>query len=238
MSVKELKTFMVGQPAARPKMDVRNMDGNIFNVAGSAVRTLNRAGQRQKATEMMARLNVQGSYYEALAMINEYVDMVFEDVKTILPRKQKLPAGKYVVADPCYILNEINYADLLANGDWFGEKPSQWCGVHFGAWILPTYHGDGYYHAESKIIGFNLAGFHVDSGHIAIIEFQPEQFRAGWERSVDGILDIQSPFECDVDEDGTMRFGDFLTVETGDEKCDECGLRYCDCDDEDEDDDE
>ena len=51
-------------------------DGNIFNLMGIASRTLRRKGMTDQATEMCDRIaQTAGSYYEALNIIGEYVNI-------------------------------------------------------------------------------------------------------------------------------------------------------------------
>lgn len=51
-------------------------DGNIFNLMGIASRTLRRNGMADQATEMCDRITqTAGSYYEALNIIGEYVNI-------------------------------------------------------------------------------------------------------------------------------------------------------------------
>lgn len=51
-------------------------DGNIFNLMGIVSRTLKEAWEPEKAEEMIRRITSDAkSYYEALAMLMEYVDV-------------------------------------------------------------------------------------------------------------------------------------------------------------------
>lgn len=50
-------------------------DSNIFNLMGIASRTLKQNGMADEAKEMCSRVTSSGSYYEALNIIGEYVNI-------------------------------------------------------------------------------------------------------------------------------------------------------------------
>ncbi|CAK7037320.1 hypothetical protein [Tissierella sp.] len=60
----------------KPKCKLVGKDGNIFNLMGIASRTLREVGMKDKAEEMIYRINNSKSYLEALAIISEYVEIV------------------------------------------------------------------------------------------------------------------------------------------------------------------
>ena len=66
---------MVNVEVKKPKAKLIGADGNIFNLIGIASRSLKRAGQNDKATEMSKRVMNSGSYDEALSIIMEYVEV-------------------------------------------------------------------------------------------------------------------------------------------------------------------
>lgn len=59
----------------KPDCPLLNQDGNIFNLLGIASRTLKQNGMKDEATEMCSRVTSSGSYYEALGIIGEYVNI-------------------------------------------------------------------------------------------------------------------------------------------------------------------
>ncbi|MGI6449026.1 MAG: hypothetical protein ACOX3R_01655 [Desulfitobacteriia bacterium] len=59
----------------KPKCKLIGMDGNIFNLMGIASRTLEAAGLKQQANEMVDRITKSHSYDEALRIIMEYVEV-------------------------------------------------------------------------------------------------------------------------------------------------------------------
>lgn len=64
----------------KPDCPLIGQDGNIFNLMGIAARTLRRSGMADQATEMCSRIHESaGSYYEALGIIGEYVNITSED---------------------------------------------------------------------------------------------------------------------------------------------------------------
>lgn len=60
----------------KPECKLIGEDGNIFNLLAIARRTLKRAGMYKEADEMFNKVTKTGSYYEALAVIGEYVEIV------------------------------------------------------------------------------------------------------------------------------------------------------------------
>ena len=66
---------MVNVEVKKPKAKLIGADGNVFNLIGIASRSLKRAGQNDKATEMSKRVMSSGSYEEALSIIMEYVEV-------------------------------------------------------------------------------------------------------------------------------------------------------------------
>lgn len=65
----------------KPDCPLIGADGNIFNLMGIASRTLRRAGMQEQAEEMQKRITGGDchSYYEALAVIGEYVNITDQD---------------------------------------------------------------------------------------------------------------------------------------------------------------
>ena len=59
----------------KPKCPLIGADGNIFNLLGMASRTLRENGMREQAKEMQSRVTASGSYYEALNILGEYVEI-------------------------------------------------------------------------------------------------------------------------------------------------------------------
>ena len=63
----------------KPKCPLIGQDGNIFNLIGIASKTLKRNGMYDEAKEMCSRITSSGSYYEALNVIGEYVEITSTD---------------------------------------------------------------------------------------------------------------------------------------------------------------
>ena len=59
----------------RPVAVFSDQNGNVFNLIGIARRALKEAGYREEAEEMTAKVQKSRSYDEALAVMNEYVDV-------------------------------------------------------------------------------------------------------------------------------------------------------------------
>ena len=63
----------------KPKCPLIGQNGNIFNLMGIASKTLKRNGMYDEAKEMCSRITSSGSYYEALNVIGEYVEITSTD---------------------------------------------------------------------------------------------------------------------------------------------------------------
>ena len=60
----------------KPDCELIGQDGNIFSLMGIASRTLRNNGMAEQATEMCNRIqNGAESYYQALGIIGEYVNI-------------------------------------------------------------------------------------------------------------------------------------------------------------------
>ena len=81
----ELGGFLSEEKAeerVKPDCELIGQDGNIFNLMGIASRSLKQNGMSDEAKEMAARItNGAGSYYEALNIIGEYVNITGADEK-------------------------------------------------------------------------------------------------------------------------------------------------------------
>lgn len=62
------------QENKRPKCPIIGADGNIFNIMGTASKTLKHNGMTEESKEMCSRVTSSGSYEEALGIIMEYVE--------------------------------------------------------------------------------------------------------------------------------------------------------------------
>ena len=71
--------FTDGQEQKKPDCPLIGQDGNIFNLMGIASRTLRQNGMPDQAKEMCERIHASGSYYEALNIIGDYVNITSVD---------------------------------------------------------------------------------------------------------------------------------------------------------------
>lgn len=60
----------------KPKCKLIGENGNIFNLMAIARKTLVRADMKDEADEMIAKVKQCKSYYEALATIGDYVEII------------------------------------------------------------------------------------------------------------------------------------------------------------------
>lgn len=66
-------------PKEKPNCALIGQDGNIFNLMGIASRTLKEHGMKDEAKEMCEKIQSCGSYYDALNIIGEYVNITSGD---------------------------------------------------------------------------------------------------------------------------------------------------------------
>tara|TARA_R100000278_G_scaffold68018_3_gene54051 strand:- start:274 stop:762 length:489 start_codon:yes stop_codon:yes gene_type:complete len=149
-----------------------------------------------------------------------------------------LPAGVYIISDPCYVFSDNDYDRLIEQTGFFGlynrdgttnDKNNQggtfvlgWDREQrkqpFAAWS--TLHGDGGYRGTDGNI------YSVDAGLIACIPLaicDSEQLKHGLGEHYH-IHTFKKDFICES-YNGTLSFGD-VTIYTGDDPEDSC--EWCD----------
>ena len=67
------------QAHQKPNCPLIGQDGNIFFILGTASKTLKEHGLADQAEEMLRRAHQSGSYYEALGIVGEYVNITSVD---------------------------------------------------------------------------------------------------------------------------------------------------------------
>jgi len=128
---------------------------------------------------------------------------------------KKLPAGKYYLGDPCYVIEGEKWDEFLG--------PYWDVGGHGGIFdfdglpvcAFQTQWGDGCYEAST---GARLG---VDAGIIGVV---PAALMTTGDFSLGDEVEFDEPFECSRDSNGMLHFGR-VSVMTGDEEefCDCCG---------------
>jgi hypothetical protein len=72
--------FIEERASQKPDCELIGQDGNIFNLMGIASRTLRENGMEDKAEEMVDKIHSSAeSYYDALNIIGEYVNITGPD---------------------------------------------------------------------------------------------------------------------------------------------------------------
>ena len=122
-----------------------------------------------------------------------------------------IPAGKYVLGDPCYSIDDDHWMDLLHSCDIF-ENP---IGKIHGFTVLAfgTAYGDGCYNST---IDFT---FPVDAGLIGLVPFEYiEKFGSKYESRSDlsTVVEFNDDVNC-YSENGTLHFGN-IEIYTGDDE--------------------
>ena len=132
----------------------------------------------------------------------------------------KLPAGKYYIGDPCYVIDSDNWGEFLdsfwvldniryidRNGGIFDFDGYACCAFY-------TLYGDGQYEAS------NGAMLGVDAAMIGAIPLVLCTRGDMNGPDSDGtVVEFHEPFECARDYDGLLHFGN-VTVMTGEENGD------------------
>ena len=144
--------------------------------------------------------------------------------KTDIVKMIKLPAGKYVVSDPCYVLKRDDFVELMDSSyDNDGELKNEDGGK---AVVFSTAHGDGSYDSNKS------HSFPVDAGVIAIIpigQCDDEMLSNSLANSACLVVDFKKEFTCSI-EDGEMTFGDLIIYTDPKSDCGLCGDIDCDGD--------
>lgn len=122
----------------------------------------------------------------------------------------KLPAGKYYVGDPCYVINDENWRKICLNMDW--DKHSN-CGekniIRIGDdsyYEATTKYGDGGYKDNSGRM------YSVDAGVIGVVPMSlvEKQGYLDTRYSHYHIADFDEEFDVYVDENKVFHIGDII----------------------------
>lgn len=119
--------------------------------------------------------------------------------------KMTLPAGKYYIGDPCYVIDNEKWDDFLGPFWNHGGRGGKFDFEGDDCVAFYTQYGDGQYELEGE--GALLP---VDAGMIGCIP------KVMCHSDGDGAdVTFDEPFEC-WEENGNLHFGD-LVVKTGDD---------------------
>lgn len=121
-----------------------------------------------------------------------------------------LPAGVYVISDPCYVIDREDYDVLLAETNYFGVDRDDICERGGGIFtdnktgrqfaVLSTLFGDGFFPSN---VG---KSFPVDAGCIACVPIEMVQPHVSEDPGVVKII-MEQPFDIHYN-DGTIIYGD------------------------------
>jgi hypothetical protein len=120
-----------------------------------------------------------------------------------------VPAGKYVLGDPCYAVPDENWDELLESCNYF-ENPVGYIrldDLHMNKTFIlafPTRWGDGYY------LGSNGMNYPVDAGLIGLV---PVDIAKDLESHYQNIVSFTKDTVCSHDGSGRLVFGG-ISIET------------------------
>lgn len=196
---------------------------NTIEAISTCKEMLRDAKLRHLEIQMIQEATSSKSQEAAFNVLKRYAQMAENAEKT---ETTPLPEGEYWFADPCLILSNEEYDELMEVALVNRWREDQFFTLKNGrnVWVLNTAHGDGHYESNK---GHTLL---VDTGSIAIASVLESDKDSPYQISR---ITMEKPFRCFSGDDDILYFG-HITVNTGDELCDTCGLRHCECDDEDE----
>ena len=123
---------------------------------------------------------------------------------------ETLPAGTYVIGDPCYAFPGRLWSELLSANGCFDEKPM----VEFeGITVLglETMFGDGVY------LGSDGFSYCVDSGLIGAVSATPEVLAHEFRERLGTLVTFETDVRASRSVDGTITIGHII-IKTGDEE--------------------
>lgn len=135
-------------------------------------------------------------------MTTEHFRVIGHGVVSVLP-------GTYVLGDPCYIVAEEEWSDLLGSCDYF-RRPIGTLKDKNQVLAFDTAYGDGEYPSN---IGFE---FPVDAGLIGLVPIDSAdmtKFRTDLSKIVTFTEEVLASF----DTFGMLKFG-YIEINTGDEE--------------------
>jgi hypothetical protein len=124
-----------------------------------------------------------------------------------------VPAGKYVLGDPCYAVPDENWDELLESCNYF-ENPVGYIrldDLHMNKTFIlafPTRWGDGYY------LGSNGMNYPVDAGLIGLV---PVDIAKDLESHYQNIVSFTKDTVCSYNGSGRLVFGG-ISIETDPEE--------------------
>ena len=112
--------------------------------------------------------------------------------------KQILPAGKYVISDPCYVIPRDEWTEFLTDTNMAGDmrkghiaKTYEWKG--YKLFVRNTEHGDGVYNDKFG------NEFGVDAGIIGCIPLDLVDNDRVW---LGHVVEFTEPFTCGYEDEG------------------------------------
>ena len=119
-----------------------------------------------------------------------------------------VPAGKYVIGDPCYAVPRRLWGDLLDTCEIF-ERPVGYLeipGKKYYILAFGTAHGDGVY------TGSDNFKYGVDAGLIGLVPYELAVQSSMYDPDLSNIIEFESNVMC-TNEGGYMVFG-HVTIDT------------------------
>ena len=121
-----------------------------------------------------------------------------------------LPAGRYFVGDPCYVIDDVKWMDFLEKGTFAGNDMIEFEGGFAGC--VNTESGDGEYYAEG---GYPPGPFPVDAGLLGAVSENliRKDFDVAQLAELGVMVDFKRPFT--VTREGSVVAIGHICIETG-----------------------
>lgn len=143
----------------------------------------------------------------------------------------RMPAGTYLVGDPCYAVADDRWMEWLESAN-FRDDGQVLIAELDGHPVLGigTAHGDGVYTDEDG------KRYPVDAGLIGLVPIEVAGGALTLRSDLNHVVTFNGPFDCRYD-DGVIRLGHIvIDTDPAEEACEDCGRTGCGgwCEDDDE----
>jgi hypothetical protein len=121
--------------------------------------------------------------------------------------KKNFPKGTYYIGDPCYVVDDEHWSQLLDDTDYFQKEDQSYKGHQILAG--DTAYGDGTY-----VDNFRRE-YGVDAGLIGILPIEAVDNKYGNIEELGSIVEFENDFVVEIN-NGAFKFGNII-INTADE---------------------